>query len=135
MLGGVDDFAVVGAVGSDEGEEIVERGFHAGDEGAVAAASVHQIGRHFAAQLQAGLHDEAGKPGDAVNRKRLCRQTFHGGNKGGADASHLVFEVVFSDGLYGEDGFKTRFAGVAIIIDEIEHLLIAAADGTQELGV
>jgi hypothetical protein len=52
-----------------------------------------------------------------------------------ADAAHLLFQVVLPDGLDSERCVEAGFARVAIVVNEVEELLVAASDGMEELGV
>ncbi len=127
----VDDDLVVGVI-ADESEELGEGEVDFFEEGAVAAAAVHEFGGHFAAEFDTGFGDDAGEPGDAVGGSGFCREIGHVCGVGGGLAFLVLEEVVTADGGDFEGGFEAGFAVGEVVIDEVEEFLGGAADGFEE---
>ena len=116
-------------------EESFEGEAGALEEGAVAAAAVHELVREFAAELESGLGDQAGQPRDALDGIGLCGELVGiDGGDAGAGSGNLG-EVVESDALDRQCRVE-RWLSIAVeILDEVEEVLGGAADAGEEGAV
>jgi hypothetical protein len=114
-------------------EEFGEGHAGAAEEGAVAAATVHEFGRQFAAELQAGLDDEAWEPGDAVDGIGLGGEGVGWGWCSGRTTAEDFVEVAVADALDVEDDVEAGFTPSFVVLDEVEEFLGRATDLAEEL--
>ncbi len=132
---GIDDFAIIWAAFPDELEEIRECGPHFGHKRAVAAAAVHEIWRHFAAEFEPGFCDESGQPRDSFHGGTFWGQIFHRGHMSRRAALLDLGEICVPDPLDGQGGFEIGCTPVQEVIDKIKKLLGRAPDGVKKCGV
>ena len=130
---GVDDGAIVVAAVPGQLEEFWQGHADLAEEGSVAAAAVHEFGREFATELEAGLGDQARKPRDAVDGVGLGGQCLQVDAGHGGQGGRHQGEVAEPDALDGEDGVEGGIAAVTgVVLDEVEEFLFRAADGGEE---
>jgi hypothetical protein len=112
----VDGGVVVVQIAPDEREELGGKDIVRLEEFSVAAATIHQRGGEFAAELGFHFRDDAGEPFDAADGVGLRGKFRFVEHDGGGFAVLNVEKVVAADELYAEGDFETGFARVIVVI-------------------
>src|SRR6185369_12753024 len=105
-----DDLPIIVTVKPNQAEKLGEFDVHAAQKRAVATAAVHEVGRHFTAQLYPRLHDEPREPWDAIDLLPFRRKRIHRDNLLAGDSVLLEQEVITPDRGGEQRRFEARFA-------------------------